>query len=74
MCCFYRLQDLRLDSLLEMPELPKINAYWQNLKARDSYKKGILDFRDHEEKLNEIFSNKDNPHLEKLKEKIKETI
>ena len=41
MCCFYRLQDLRLDSILEMPELPKINSYWQNLKARDSYKKGI---------------------------------
>ena len=74
MCCFYRLQDLRLDSVLEMSELPKINAYWQNLKARDSYKKGILDFQDHEEKLNEIFLNKENPHLEKLKEKIKETI
>ena len=74
MCCFYRLQDLRLDSVLEMTELPKINAYWQNLKARDSYKKGILDFKDHEEKLNEIFSNKDNPHLEKLKDKIKKSI
>ena len=74
MCCFYRLQDLRLDSVLEMTELPKINAYWQNLKSRDSYKKGILDFKDHEEKLNEIFSNKDNPHLEKLKDKIKESI
>ena len=74
MCCFYRLQDLRLDSVLEMTELPKINAYWENLKARESYKKGILDFKDHEEKLNEIFSNKDNPHLEKLKDKIKESI
>ena len=74
MCCFYRLQDLRLDSILEMPELPKINSYWQNLKARDSYKKGILDFKDHEEKLNEIFLNKENPHLEKLKKRIKESI
>ena len=46
----------------------------QNLKARDSYKKGILDFQDHEEKLNEIFLNKENPHLEKLKEKIKDSI
>ena len=74
MCCFYRLQDLRLDSILEMPELPKINSYWQNLKARDSYKKGILNFKDHEEKLNEIFLNKENPHLEKLKKRIKESI
>lgn len=74
MCCFYRLQDLRLDSVLEMSELPKINAYWKNLKSRDSFKKGILDFKDHEEKLNQIFLNKDNPHLEKLKDKIKESI
>ena len=74
MCCFYRLQDLRLDSILEMPELPKINSYWQNLKARDSYKKGILNFKDHEEKLDEIFLNKENPHLEKLKKRIKESI
>ena len=74
MCCFYRLQDLRLDSILEMPELPKINSYWQNLKARDSFKKGILNFKDHEEKLDEIFLNKENPHLEKLKKRIKESI
>jgi len=74
MCCFYRLQDLRLDSILEMPELPKINSYWQNLKARDSYKKGLLNFKDHEEKLDEIFLNKENPHLEKLKKRIKESI
>lgn len=74
MCCFYRLQDLRLDSILEMPELPKINSYWQNLKARDSYKKGILNFKDHEEKLDKIFLNKENPHLEKLKKRIKESI
>ena len=74
MCCFYRLQDLRLDSILEMPELPKINSYWQNLKARESYKKGILNFKDHEEKLDEIFLNKENPHLEKLKKRIKESI
>ena len=74
MCCFYRLQDLRLDSILDMPELPKINSYWQNLKARDSYKKGILNFKDHEEKLDEIFLNKENPHLEKLKKRIKESI
>lgn len=74
MCCFYRLQDLRLDSILDMPELPKVKSYWENLKNRTSFKKGILEFKDHEEKLNEIFSNKNNPHLEKLKEKIKENI
>ena len=73
MCCFYRLQDLRLDPILEMPELPRINSYWQKLKNRESYSKGILDFKDHEEKLNQIFSEGQNPHLEPLKEKIRKS-
>jgi len=73
MCCFYRLQDLRLDSILEMPELPRINSYWQKLKNRESYTKGILEFKDHEEKLNQIFSEGQNPHLETLKEKIRKS-
>ena len=73
MCCFYRLQDLRLDPILEMPELPRINSYWQKLKNRESYSKGILDFKDHEEKLNQIFSEGQNPHLESLKEKIRKS-
>ena len=73
MCCFYRLQDLRLDPILEMPELPRINSYWQKLKNRESYSKGILEFKDHEEKLNQIFSEGQNPHLEPLKEKIRKS-
>ena len=73
MCCFYRLQDLRLDPILEMPELPRINSYWQKLKNRESYTKGILEFKDHEEKLNQIFSEGQNPHLESLKEKIRKS-
>ena len=73
MCCFYRLQDLRLDPILEMPELPRINSYWQKLKNRESYTKGILEFKDHEEKLNQIFSEGQNPHLEPLKEKIRKS-
>tara|TARA_B100001027_G_scaffold215180_1_gene188653 strand:+ start:5289 stop:6146 length:858 start_codon:yes stop_codon:yes gene_type:complete len=74
MCCFYRLQDLRLDPILEMPELPRINSYWQKLKNRESYTKGILEFKDHEEKLDEIFFNGINPHTKNLKEKIKQNI
>ena len=74
MCCFYRLQDLRLDPILEMPELPRINSYWQKLKNRESYTKGILEFKDHEEKLDEIFANGINPHTKNLKEKIKQNI
>ncbi|MDA9608826.1 glutathione S-transferase family protein [SAR86 cluster bacterium] len=72
MCCFYRMVDLRLDSILEMSELPKINSYWERLKNRPSFKKGILDFNDHEESLKKAFPDDFNPHLEILKSKIKE--
>tara|TARA_E500000178_G_C16559765_1_gene546785 strand:- start:250 stop:612 length:363 start_codon:yes stop_codon:yes gene_type:complete len=74
MCCFYRMVDLKLDSILEMSELPKINAYWNRLKKRPSFQKGILDFRDHEDALEKAFSNNINPHLEILKSKIREQI
>ena len=66
MCCFYRMVDLRLDSILEMSELPKINSYWERLKNRPSFKKGILDFNDHEESLKKAFPDDFNPHLEIL--------
>ena len=32
MCCFHRLVDMRLDSILEMDEFPKIANYWNKLK------------------------------------------
>lgn len=74
MCCFYRMADVRLDPILMMPELPKINGYWIRLKNRPSFKKGILDFPDHEDVLNKSFPDNINPHLNILKDKIKEQI
>ena len=71
MCCFHRLVDMRLDSILEMDEFPKIGNYWNKLKNRSSYQKGIINFSDHEELLSQSFPNDINPHLEKLKDKIK---
>ena len=44
-----------MESLLEMKELPNVAEYWQNLKARTSYQKGILDYPDHEEMLEKNF-------------------
>ena len=46
----------------------------RKLKNRESYTKGILEFKDHEEKLDEIFANGINPHTKNLKEKIKQNI
>ena len=44
MCCFHRLTDVKLEKILEIEELPNIKKYWELLKSRESYKKGILDF------------------------------
>ena len=71
MSCFHRLEEMKLGQILEMPELPKVSNYWQKLKSRESYQKGILDYPDHEEMLNKIFQNGPNPHLDPLKEKIR---
>ena len=70
MCCFNRLVEMKLESLLEMPELPNIANYWRNLKTRKSYQQGVLDYPDHEEMLKKIFSCGPNPHLEIIKNKI----
>ena len=70
MCCFHRLVDMRLDSILEMDEFPKIANYWNKLKTRNSYQKGIINFSDHEDLLAQSFPNNFNPHLNKLKDKI----
>ena len=71
MSCFHRLEEMKLGQILEMPELPKVSNYWQKLKSRESYQKGILDYPDHEEMLNKIFQNGPNPHFDPLKEKIR---
>ena len=72
MCCFHRLEELRLSSILEMKEFKNISTYWKKLKNRNSYKDGILNFSDHEKILMEAFPDNINPHLIKLKNLIKE--
>ena len=65
---------MKMESLLEMKELPNVAEYWQNLKARTSYQKGILDYPDHEEMLEKIFNSGPNPHLEVIQNKIIEKL
>ena len=70
MCCFHRLEELGLGSILQMREFPNIITYWERLKNRNSYQEGILSFTDHEDILNEAFPNNFNPHLSKLQDFI----
>ena len=74
MCCFHRLTDVKLDKILEIEELPNIKKYWELLKSRESYKKGILDFFGEKENgdIESVFGKKDSMHLEPLTQMIKE--
>ena len=73
MCCFHRLSDVRLEKILEIEELPNIKKYWELLKSRESYKKGILDFYGEKENgdIEEVFGSNVSMHLEPLKSMIK---
>ncbi len=68
MCCFHRLEDVRLGKLLELEKLPNISNYWKLLKSRKSFKDGILDFYGEKEKsdIDNVFGSNDSMHLEKL--------
>ena len=72
MCCFHRLIDIRLDSLLEMDELPNLKAYWNKLKERESYKQGILNFYGEKEigDVEELFGSDVSMHLKPLTKMI----
>ena len=73
MCCFHRLTDVKLEKILEIEELPNIKKYWELLKSRESYKKGILDFFGEKENgdIESVFGKKDSMHLEPLAKMIK---
>ena len=70
MCCFHRLEELGLGSILQMREFPNIITYWERLKNRNSYQEGILSFSDHESILDEAFPDNFTPHLSKLQDLI----
>ena len=50
MCVFNRLIDLGLEQTLSY-KTPFINEYWENLKSRNSYRDGILNYYTDKEKM-----------------------
>ena len=68
MCCFHKLTDVKLDKILEIEELPNIKKYWELLKSRESYKKGILDFFGEKENgdIESVFGKEDSMHFKPL--------
>ncbi len=75
MCVFNRLIDLGLEETVSY-KTPFIYEYWRNLKSRNSYKDGILNYYTDKEKklLSEFYKNKDSSVLKAILEQIDKKI
>ena len=71
MCVFNRLVDLGLEETVSH-KTPSIYEYWENLKSRNSYQNGILNYYTDKEKklLNEFNKKKDTSVLKAILEQI----
>ena len=71
MCVFNRLVDLGLEETISH-KTPSIYEYWENLKSRNSYQNGILNYYTDKEKklLNEFYKNNDTSVLKAILEQI----
>ena len=71
MCVFNRLIDLGLEKTLSY-KTPFINEYWENLKSRDSYRDGILNYYTDKEKmlLSEYYKKNDSSVLKAILERF----
>ena len=72
MCLFQRLKDLQLDECLRTNKTPLIKKYWEKLRERDSYKKGILNYYTEKEFqiIKEFYKNKSSVFLKPILEKM----
>ena len=71
MCVFNRLVDLGLEETVSH-KTPSIYEYWENLKSRNSYQNGILNYYTDKEKklLGEFYKNNDSSVLKAILEQI----
>ena len=71
MCVFNRLVDLGLEETVSH-KTPFIHEYWEKLKSRNSYHKGILNYYTDKEKklLSEFYKNDDSSVLKAILEQI----
>ena len=75
MCVFNRLIDLGLEQTLSY-KTPFINEYWENLKSRNSYRDGILNYYTDKEKklLCEYYKKNDSSVLNAILEQFDKKI
>ena len=46
MACFHRLEDVRLDDILQENLVSRLGGYWERLQGRPSYRSAITDMHD----------------------------
>ena len=75
MCVFNRLIDLGLEQTLSY-KTPFISEYWENLKSRNSYRDGILNYYTDKEKmlLSEYYKKNDSSVLKAILEQFDKKI
>ena len=72
MSCFHRLEEMKLGQILQMPELPKVSDYWQKLKSRESYQKGILNYYTNKEHnvIKDFYKDSPSPYLDLILDEL----
>ena len=72
MCVFNRLEDLKLGKTIETSKTPLLLKYWNNLKKRESYQKGILNYYTYKEHnvIKDFYKDSPSPYLNLILDEI----
>ena len=72
MCVFNRLEDLKLGKTIETSKTPLLLKYWNNLKKRESYQKGILNYYTEKEHnvIKDFYKDSPSPYLNLILDEI----
>ena len=72
MCVFNRLEDLKLGKTIETSKTPLLLKYWNNLKKRESYQKGILNYYTDKEHnvIKDFYKDSPSPYLDLILDEI----
>ena len=72
MCVFNRLEDLKLGKTIETNKTPLMLKYWNNLKKRESYQKGILNYYTDKEHnvIKDFYKDSPSPYLDLILDEI----
>ena len=75
MACFHRLEDVRLDDILDDGTVPRLSEYWERLQERPSYREAITDMHDEDNfrtAIAEVFGDGKSPHLDQARQTLKQ--